>query len=128
MKQHNTDLDTSSEASAAPVGGSGGARHSWTFLSNHAHVLICLAQDPDLRLKDVAARIGVTERAVQGIVKDLEDEGLLRRQKDGRRNHYELSLDQPLRHPVEAHRSVRELVELCSKDRATEGEAGETIR
>jgi DNA-binding HxlR family transcriptional regulator len=84
----------------------------WTFLSNHAHVLICLAQEPDIRLRDVAARIGITERAVQNLLADLEAEGLVEHQRKGRRNSYRLHLDQPLRHPIEAHREVGELVEL----------------
>ena len=101
----------------APSGGdSRGAEsrsgHRWTFLSNHAHVLICLAKDSHQRLRDVADQIGITERAVQGIVSDLESEGLLQRHRQGRRNIYELSLDQPLRHPIERHRDVGELVQL----------------
>lgn len=90
------------------------AAKSWTFLSNHAHVLICLAAHPDMLLREVAARVGITERAVQMILSDLESEGLLSRQRIGRRNHYQLRLDQPLRHPLEAHRTVRELIELVT--------------
>ena len=86
--------------------------HRWTFLSNHAHVLICLARDPEIRLREVAELIGITERAVLSIVSDLESEGLLTRRREGRRNTYQLSLDQPLRHPVEKHRMVSELVKL----------------
>jgi len=87
------------------------ARH-WTFLSNHGHVLICLARDPAARLRDVAIAVGITERAVQKIVSDLEEGGVVRRVRDGRRNRYRLFLDRPMRHPVEAHRSVGELLEL----------------
>lgn len=86
--------------------------HRWTFLSNHAHVLICLARDPDQRLRDVADQIGITERSVQSIVSDLEAEGILARRREGRRNTYELRLGHPLRHPVERHRTVGELVGL----------------
>jgi DNA-binding MarR family transcriptional regulator len=86
-------------------------RH-WTFLSNHAHVLVCLASDPDLRLRDVAARVGITERAVQGIVGDLETAGVILRERAGRRNSYRLNLDAPLRHPLEAHRPIRALLAL----------------
>ena len=89
----------------------------WTFLSNHAHVLICLAIDPQLVLREVARRVGITERAVQKIVADLEHEGLVTRERMGRRNRYQLHLDQPLRHPLEAHRSVRELVEMVTSSR-----------
>lgn len=86
--------------------------HRWTFLSNHAHVLVCLARDPSTRLRDIAAGIGITERAVGGIVRDLETEGFLERRREGRRNSYVLRLDQPLRHPVERHREVGDLIEL----------------
>mgnify|MGYP005722437449 CR=1 FL=1 len=92
--------------------GAESAEHRWTFLSNHAHVLICLAQDPYIRLREVADLIGITERAVQKILSDLEAEGLVERYKEGRRNSYELHLDQPLRHPVEKHRNVGDLVNL----------------
>ena len=104
-----------SSASSDPVGGPQG----WTFLSNHAHVLICLAIDPELVLRQVALRVGITERAVQRILADLEHEGLVTREREGRRNRYELRLDQPLRHPLEAHRSVRELVEMVTVARKT---------
>jgi len=87
------------------------ARH-WTFLSNHGHVLICLARDPAARLRDVAIAVGITERAVQKIVSDLEEGGIVQRVREGRRNRYRLFLDRPMRHPVEAHRSVGELLEL----------------
>lgn len=90
--------------------------HRWTFLSNHAHVLICLAKDPHMRMRDVAERIGITERAVMKIVADLEGEGLLERHREGRRNAYDLHLDQPLRHPIEEHRTVGELVQLILDD------------
>ena len=87
------------------------ARH-WTFLSNHGHVLVCLASDPELRLRDVASKVGITERAVQGIVGDLEEAGIIVRERQGRRNSYRLNLDAPLRHPVEAHRPVRSLLAM----------------
>ena len=87
---------------------------NWTFLSNHAHVLTYLASAPDPRLKAVAEHVGITERAVQKILDDLETEGILSRQKVGRANHYSLDLDQPLRHPLEAHRTVRELIQLLT--------------
>ena len=90
-------------------------RH-WTFLSNHAHVLVCLATDPDPRLRDVAARVGITERAVQGIVGDLETAGVIVRERRGRRNTYRLNLEAPLRHPLEAHRPIRALLALILED------------
>jgi len=87
------------------------ARH-WTFLSNHAHVLLCLAQDPDARLRDVALSVGITERAVQKIVSDLEQAGALVRERAGRRNSYRLNLDVPLRHALESHKTVGTLLSL----------------
>jgi DNA-binding IclR family transcriptional regulator len=87
----------------------------WTFLTNHAHVLLCLARAPELRLREVAAEVGVTERAVQRIVADLEEGGYLTRYRSGRQNAYELNIDGPMRHPVEAHATVRALIELVGE-------------
>ena len=88
----------------------------WTYLTNHTHVLICLAQDSEMRLRDVAEKVGITERAVQRIVAELEEAGALTRVRDGRRNHYEVHSDAQLRHPIEAHRTIRELIALAEKD------------
>ncbi|MCX5689924.1 MAG: winged helix-turn-helix domain-containing protein [Planctomycetota bacterium] len=85
---------------------------SWTFLSNHAHVLLLLAQDSGIRLRDVAERVGITERAVQRIVADLEEGRYIERERDGRRNRYRVHSDRPLRHPVESHRDVGALLAL----------------
>ncbi len=90
--------------------------HSWFFFSNHAHVLICLAEEPDARLRDVAARVGITERAVQSIIADLESLGALTRTREGRRNHYEIHRDVRLRHPVEAHCTVEDLLEMVRRE------------
>jgi Mn-dependent DtxR family transcriptional regulator len=79
---------------------------SWTFLTNHAHVLICLARDPQMRLRDVAEAVGITERAVHKIVAELEEGGILERERQGRRNLYHLHARQPLRHPVESHCTI----------------------
>ncbi|XDD53278.1 ArsR family transcriptional regulator [Leptospira sp. WS4.C2] len=84
----------------------------WTFLSNHAHVLICLSKDSEMRLKDVAILVGITERAVQAIVKDLVDAQILEKSKDGRRNQYIIQTEQKLRHPLEANHSISELLRL----------------
>ncbi len=90
----------------------------WTFLNNHAHVLLCLARDPGARLRDVAEMVGITERAVQKIVRDLEECAVLRRIRDGRRNRYQIDLHQPLRHPLENDHTVGELLGLfLDKDR-----------
>jgi len=107
-----------SEQDGLPEPGEGGnpgpataetGRH-WTFLSNHGHVLVCLAADPEARLRDVAVAVGITERAVQKIVSDLEDAQVVERVREGRRNRYRLFLDRPLRHPIEAHRSIGALL------------------
>lgn len=83
---------------------------SWTFLSNHAHVLFCLARDRDARLREVAERVGITERAAFKIVTELEEAGVIQRTRDGRRNHYEIDTDVRLRHPLEATRTVGSLL------------------
>jgi DNA-binding MarR family transcriptional regulator len=85
---------------------------AWTFFSNHAHVLFCLAADPAMLLRDVAGQVGITERAVQRIVADLEASGVLTRVREGRRNRYEVDGAAALRHPVEAHRRVGDLLRL----------------
>ncbi|SEF91220.1 MarR family protein [Nonomuraea solani] len=88
-------------------------RHSgWTFLTNHARVLVAIAADPQVRLRDIAAKIGITERAAQGIVGDLEEAGYLRRNRVGRRNHYEINPNQRFRHPTEAGMPVQALIEI----------------
>ncbi len=88
---------------------------SWTFLTNHSHVLICLAEDAGARVRDVAARVGVTERAVQKILSELEEGGVVTRAREGRRNRYEIRRGAALRHPVEAHRTVADLLALAAK-------------
>jgi len=84
----------------------------WTFLTNHAHVLFCLTKDPEIRLRDVADKVGITERAVQRIVTELETAGFITRQRNGRRNSYIVHRHHPLRHPIESHRSVNDLLNL----------------
>lgn len=82
----------------------------WTFLTNHAHVLILLARNPSMVLREVAALVGITERAVQRIIADLEEESIIEREKVGRQNHYRVLGDKPLRHPIESHRTVADLL------------------
>ena len=84
----------------------------WTYLTNHAHVLIYLAGHPGVTLREAAGAVGITERAVLRIVAELEEDGVLRRVKQGRRNEYEIDLDRRLRHPVENHCKVGELLDL----------------
>lgn len=89
--------------------------HTWTFLSNHAHVLAAIASAPALRLREIAAHVGLTERAVQKIIGDLEQAGFVRRFREGRRNRYEVDADAPLHHPLEAHQTVGALVSIAAK-------------
>jgi DNA-binding MarR family transcriptional regulator len=89
-------------------------RTPWTLLSNHGHVLMCIAAAPDTRLRDIAARVGITERSVFAIVDDLEKAGMVRRVKVGRRNTYEIVRSARLRHPIEAEHSVGELIDLLA--------------
>ena len=86
----------------------------WTFLTNHAHVLILLARDPKTTMRQVAEAVGITERAVQRIVSELEDAAVLERTRVGRRNVYEVKSARPLRHPVEAHCTVDDLLQLIN--------------
>ncbi len=83
---------------------------SWTFLTNHSHVLLCIAEDPEARMRDLAARVGITERAVQRIIEDLAAGGYLSVEREGRRNRYEVNQQLRLRHPVEEHCEVAGLV------------------
>jgi predicted transcriptional regulator len=85
---------------------------NWTFLSNHGHVLVYLARDPDTRMRDVAEAVGITERAVQQIVRDLVAQGYLRKEKVGRRNQYEVVRKAHFRHELEAHVTLGEFVGL----------------
>ncbi|MFL6154363.1 MAG: winged helix-turn-helix transcriptional regulator [Ornithinibacter sp.] len=90
-------------------------RDGWTFLTNHGHVLVCLAADPEVLVRDVAASIGITERAVQQIIGDLERAGVVVRARVGRRNHYLVSGEQRLRHAVESGVTVGQLVDLVQQ-------------
>ena len=88
---------------------------SWTFLTNHAHVLICIAQQPDIRIRDIADRVQITERAAQRIVADLVDEGYVVRKRVGRRNEYKVKGDVPLRHPLQHDHSIGDIVQVLTK-------------
>jgi hypothetical protein len=89
----------------------------WTFLSHHAQVLLCVARDPDTRLRDIAGEVRVTERAVQAIVNDLVAEGYLTRTRVGRRNHYEVNPDVRLRHPLQHDLDAGMLLRLLGPGR-----------
>lgn len=111
-KTKQPDVKPNSRVSMEP---SAKQPHRWTFLTNHAHVLIVLNAQPEMILREVAHQVGITERAVQRIIQDLETAGFIRRQKIGRQNQYEVLADQPLRHPIEAHRTIGDLLRLINE-------------
>jgi len=88
---------------------------SWTFLTNHSHILICLAENPEMRIRDLADAVGITERAVQRILVELEQGGAITKVKEGRRNHYAVNAELPLRHPVEAHCRFGDILRMVER-------------
>jgi DNA-binding MarR family transcriptional regulator len=112
MNMISRDSEQSSPA-AAPA--------RWDFLTNHAHVLTCIADDPGIRLRDIAAAVGITERAAHRIVSELVEEGYVRRERQGRRNRYAVIRDLPLRHPLVQEREIGDLLEILT------GSTGETL-
>src|SRR5580765_3388226 len=90
----------------------------WSFLTNHARVLLCVAKDPAMRLRDIAATLGITERSAFGIVDDLVAAGYLEKERDGRRNRYEIRHDLPLAEPAAHERTIGQLVELLAGESA----------
>lgn len=104
--------DTNSEQSGQDGDGS-----KWDFLTNHAHVLLCIAQDPGIRLRDIAEFVGITERAAHRIVTELVGAGYVTREREGRRNRYTVKLDQPLRHPLVKDQKIGELIKVLKPAR-----------
>jgi DNA-binding transcriptional ArsR family regulator len=90
---------------------------SWTFLSNHAHVLLCIARDSDVTIRALSDQVGITERAVQRILSELQQAGYVHKQRIGRRNYYVVDGDQPLRHPLEAHQNIGALIGLIASSK-----------
>jgi len=90
-------------------------RSDWTFLTNHAHVLICISRDHTIRTRDIAAQVGITERATQAIIADLVATGYLHREREGRRNVYTVSATAPFRHPIEAQHHVGDLLDMLER-------------
>lgn len=84
---------------------------TWTFLTNHARVLLVVSSNPDIRLREIADLVGITERTAMQIVVDLEHDGYLRKERRGRRNHYTVDTDVPLRHPLEDHHQIGRLLD-----------------
>ena len=112
QKEKGAMRNSKSEVASKPAEDSG---NRWTFLTNHAHVLIVLHRENSIVLREVALKVGITERAVQRIIQELEEEGFIHREKVGRQNHYEVLTDQPLRHPIEKHKSIGDLLNLVSE-------------
>lgn len=101
--------DRSPQDKAPPSG-----RRGWTFLTNHAHVLVAVAADPDIRVEDIAAQVGITRRAALLILRDLQDDGYLARERRGRRTHYTVARHRRFRHPAAAQHEVDELLGIFS--------------
>jgi DNA-binding transcriptional ArsR family regulator len=105
--------------------GSSSEASGWDFLTNHAHVLTCVADDPGIRLRDIAAAVGITERAAHRILSELVDEGYVLREREGRRNRYQVVPELPLRHPLVQGREVGDLLEvLIASTRPVAGTRG----
>jgi DNA-binding MarR family transcriptional regulator len=93
----------------------------WTFVTNHTQVLLCIARDPGVRLRDVAADVGITERAVQRIVAELVEAGFLERRRVGRRNHYVVNRSAEMRHPAQFGNDVGALLDLLKLEEGATG-------
>ena len=101
--------------------GQGGERaEGWTFLTNHARVLACVAREPDVRIRTVAHCAGITERAAQKLISELVEAGYLTRHRLGSRNFYEVHPELPLRHPADSHRRVGDLLRVMLEDERVE--------
>ena len=97
--------------------------HSWRFVTNHAHVLTCIRADPTARLRDLAATVGITERTAAQIVSELEQAGYLTKERVGRRNHYKVHEELPLRHPQHRHHTVGGLIRFLEGPETGRGRA-----
>ena len=94
---------------AKPEVGSG-----WTFLSNHTHVLVCVAKEGAIKVRDIAVHVGITERAVMRILSELEAAGVVVREREGRRNRYQIDPNVALRHPLEQHCTIGDILRLLN--------------
>ena len=108
--------------------GSSAGAPTWVFLSNHAHVLLCVARDPEARARDIAERVGITERAAQRIVSDLIAEGYLSKTKVGRRNRYTVNRKGHLRHPVFQELEIGPLIDMLQLEHSVDGSDGAKSR
>ncbi len=116
MKTSSGNMQQGSQASVA----------HWDFLTNHAHVLVCVAHDPGIRVRDIAAAVGITERAAHRILSELVEEGYVLRERDGRRNRYQVKPELPLRHPLVQEREVGELLNVLLRPARLTGRARQT--
>lgn len=109
--------DTTDVAETDALGDGTAVYHQapWTFLSNHAHVLVCLDRSRDIRMREIATLVGITERGVQRILTELEQAGVIVKHREGRRNRYEILRDRPLRHSLERRASVGQLLLAISQ-------------
>lgn len=99
----------------------GTAKVKWTFLTNHGHVLLCLARSPSIRMREIAEQVGITERAVQRIIADLREDNCVVQHRQGRCNVYEINCEHPLRHALESHKSIADLTRLVTSRDEGEG-------
>lgn len=102
---------------APPDGAASGPRSGWTFLTNHGHVLLTVAAQPDIRVADIASGVGITPRATLLILRDLQDDGYLTRERVGRRTHYTVAQHRPFRHPRTRGAEVDQLLAIFASVR-----------
>lgn len=96
----------------------------WTFLTNHSHVLLCLVQNPSIKMKEISKKVGITERAVQSIISDLRKEGYIDRERQGRSNTYQINTSKHLKHPIEEHKTLSDLIKLIYDDEEIQDREG----
>jgi DNA-binding transcriptional ArsR family regulator len=104
----NFDSSNSKQGRSSPEA----ARSRWDFLTNHAHVLLCVARDPGIRLRDIAMAVGITERSAHRVLSELVEAGYVLREREGRRNRYKVRPELPLRHPLIQDREVGDLLNV----------------
>jgi len=108
-------MNPNSRISAPVAEPSGQSPPRWDFLTNHAHVLLCVSQDSGIRLRDIAAAIGITERSAHKVLSELVEEGYILRERNGRRNRYKVKPELPFRHPLVQEREVGVLLEALMR-------------
>jgi DNA-binding transcriptional ArsR family regulator len=114
-------MNTNSGNNAQISNATGEAVPRWDFLTNHAHVLLCVAQDSGIRLRDIAVAVGITERSAHKVLSELVEEGYVLRERHGRRNRYKVKPELPLRHPLVREREVGELLDALGRPERHDG-------